>query len=821
MIKKVAFDIDGVLTDPGQDIENAFLQFYRMKKGCDYKGNIDTSRYELIKEFPAAEKFLIEEFLRVFWPKEVQIVSARKYAKELFFELRKRGCEIHIITARGNLETSKANDKLEEQTRVWLEQNGLVPDVMHYAREDKAQVIRAEGIELMVEDTPDMAVQCAYACPVFLIDHPYNRLTHGRNIWRINGFEPAAFIDLIKYANEHKIEWEDRMFYQLPEKDTTDLAIGEDYEEAAELEKTTQILLSTFINGAFSGICTAYNFDKEMVKSVETYLKWGDEGFVPISEMKVVRKTIVTKKGETVEEIDVEDGTKYNPTLLNKRKLLKGKVVASFSVKGKTVLEYTLIRGKGKTKVLLKMDSKRKKYADYYKVMIGMKHGVKIDSSDKWLTRTYKKIAKGSVTDKEREMLHEESFQEAVNEMPITFEVLNAVEGIVRFNGKSKSNIIFFIPFKNPNTGHKVINQFRLNNLDFCHINLNLLDKDQPDTPDTKEGNLIVRKCLERAVGRKELDLNDEESTEVYRVKVDAISRILKYIQKKKNKLFVVEGVQLLLLPRNINEKYSSSCIYLEGVTQKDIVRIQHSKYKDGYNPWIVLEDLTDVPTQVRKWRIIAGTAEKELPGYHNRQTTTADGVDIIRFLKGERPYKPDLIKAILSENTFLIGDPHISKHDRKKTQMIQNSVNKRVGKDDHLVILGDLDGKRGSGNYEETKRFLSGIHCKNLYLILGNNDPYKIRDYVRLGFKSVVIEAEYEPSPVNRVLLTHCPVPVELRQINIHGHIHGSRCYWNVDWHNHYDVWDEQFVPITIGEVLQILERGLYTARSENHNIY
>ena len=820
MIKKIAFDIDGVLTDPGNDVENAFLAFYKSKKGCEYKWNINLSAYSIAEKFPAAEGTLIQEFIKIFWRKECEVVKPRAMAKELFFELRKRGCEIHILTARGDSESTDNNETVVDQTNIWLEKHGLTPDVIHFGRNDKGQVVRGEGIELMVEDTPEMAVQCAYAAPVFLMDHPYNRLTHGRNIWRINNFEPHGFIDLINYAMEHKIEWEDRMFYHIPSKDNTDVEIGRDYTEAATVEKTTQIILSTFINGAFSGVCTAYNFDKEMIKTVETYLKGEDDNFCPISEMEVVRKTIVTKKDETVEEKDVESGKKYNPTLLNKRKMLKGKVVASFSLKGKTVLEYTLIKGVGKTKVLMKIDPSLKKYADYYKVMIGMKHGVKIDNSDKWLTKIYKKIAKASVTDDERRILHGESFEEAANEMPITFEVLNAVEGIVRFNGKSKSNIIFFIPFKNPNTGHKVINQFKLNKLDFCHINLNLLDRDQPDMEDTKEGNVIVRTCLRKAIGNKEIDLNDEESTETYRVKLDAISRILKYIEKKK-KLFVVEGVQLFLLPRNVNGKYSSSCIYLEGLTQKDIVLIQHSKYKDGYNPWIVLEDLTDVPTQVRKWRIIAGTAEKELPGYHNRQTTDADGVDIIRLLKGERPYKPELLKSVLNEKTFLIADPHISKVDRKKTQMIQNSINRRVSKDDSLVILGDLDGKKGSGSYSETKRFLSGIHCKNIYLVLGNNDPYKIRDYVRLGFKSVVVETEWDKSPVDKVILTHCPIPVGLRQVNIHGHIHGSRCYWNVDWHNHYDVWDEQFVPITIGECLEILERGLYTARSENHNIY
>ena len=40
-------------------------------------------------------------------------------------------------------------------------------------------------------------------------------------------------------------------------------------------------------------------------------------------------------------------------------------------------------------------------------------------------------------------------------------------------------------------------------------------------------------------------------------------------------------------------------------------------------------------------------------------------------------------------------------------------------------------------------------------------------------------------------------------------------------DWKNHYDVWDEDFVPIKIRDCLDALDKGLYIARSENHNIH
>ena len=78
--------------------------------------------------------------------------------------------------------------------------------------------------------------------------------------------------------------------------------------------------------------------------------------------------------------------------------------------------------------------------------------------------------------------------------------------------------------------------------------------------------------------------------------------------------------------------------------------------------------------------------------------------------------------------------------------------------------------------------------------------------------------KAVYQPSPATKVILTHCPYPVNMDEVNIHGHIHGSHIYWNVDWRNHYDVWDEGFNPITIRECLDILERNEYKAKTEIH---
>ena len=50
---------------------------------------------------------------------------------------------------------------------------------------------------------------------------------------------------------------------------------------------------------------------------------------------------------------------------------------------------------------------------------------------------------------------------------------------------------------------------------------------------------------------------------------------------------------------------------------------------------------------------------------------------------------------------------------------------------------------------------------------------------------------------------------------------MHGSKAYWNVDWENHFDVWDMNYYPISVGDCVEIIEKGLYRAKSEIHRNY
>lgn len=421
-------------------------------------------------------------------------------------------------------------------------------------------------------------------------------------------------------------------------------------------------------------------------------------------------------------------------------------------------------------------------------------------------------------SDRDRKPVIEESKKEDC--APLEFDI--SAEGTVCFNPPAlrEENIIFVVPFRRAREKDSFTDLLKKKFDGSVEvIRLQLLERDLETVILTEEDDLIS--SIIKQKNPKGVDLTDINSTAGYRVKCEIIQTLLKYAASHPKKKFIFDGELIMMLSRDLLEPYANHPIFIPGATEKDHKTIIRSKYKKGYNPWIVMEDLTEVATQIRKWKIIAGTAKKQLPSFINRQTTDSDGVDIVRLLPEESPHSPDVLDAILSSRTYLLADLHLSTKDTEKTKRIVQAINRRVGTKDHLLFLGDFDGKKGTGSFQLVKSFLKSLHCKNIYLILGNNDPYTIEEYMKLGFLTVTDKAEWQESPQRKVILTHCPYPVEREEVNIHGHIHGSRTYWNMDWQNHYDIWDEDFNPITIQECLNILDRGEYTAKSENHNVY
>ncbi|HWI54034.1 MAG TPA: hypothetical protein VNT01_18000 [Symbiobacteriaceae bacterium] len=90
-------------------------------------------------------------------------------AAEAVSRLRREGHELVVITAR--------SPSVSRLTEAWLAYYGIAVDRLHFLEGGgKAATARAEGIDLLVEDTPKHALAVAEAgIPVLLFGAAYNR----------------------------------------------------------------------------------------------------------------------------------------------------------------------------------------------------------------------------------------------------------------------------------------------------------------------------------------------------------------------------------------------------------------------------------------------------------------------------------------------------------------------------------------------------------------------------------------------------------------------------------------------------------------------
>ena len=318
------------------------------------------------------------------------------------------------------------------------------------------------------------------------------------------------------------------------------------------------------------------------------------------------------------------------------------------------------------------------------------------------------------------------------------------------YRGEGNKNLTFVIPA-------------RQRNMDIENITLDILSKypsikvlrlsllsnpnNKSANANVSKGDNIVIAAFNKVWGRyfreqkeklknykSQIDfLNDSNSTTTYMFKVDVIKEILKYVKSHNKEKFIMDGMEIMMLARDEIKPYEKYPVIITSCTEKDFSIIKKKINKPDYNVFLLLEDLSDVSTQLRKWRIISGTASKDLPTFINRQYSDSDGVDRVHLLDGEKPYRPDILDSILSMDTYLISDIHISSKDPEKTKNIIRNVNAKVSPNEHLLILGDMDGKKGSSTWKLIRDTIHKFRTKNIYLILGNNDQYSIDEYVKI----------------------------------------------------------------------------------------
>lgn len=131
--------------------------------------------------------------------------------------------------------------------------------------------------------------------------------------------------------------------------------------------------------------------------------------------------------------------------------------------------------------------------------------------------------------------------------------------------------------------------------------------------------------------------------------------------------------------------------------------------------------------------------------------------------------------------------------------------LNKYIGKEDEFIILGDLESHHEFPKKSTIKKFVSNLLCDNIYLIIGNNDSFDIKDYIEFGFLAVDDKIKYK-----NITITHCPITVPEGELNIHGHIHGMgkklglSAYWFADGRRCFDVYNKLNIPIRLNTILK-----------------
>lgn len=126
----------------------------------------------------------------------------------------------------------------------------------------------------------------------------------------------------------------------------------------------------------------------------------------------------------------------------------------------------------------------------------------------------------------------------------------------------------------------------------------------------------------------------------------------------------------------------------------------------------------------------------------------------------------------------YLIGDLHFgsdgmfnraySKTFKTKEEYMETVVknyNLIVNNNHKVLFLGDL------GREKELRKYISQMNGYKI-LILGNHDKYSKRFYNKL-FDEVY---NYPLFMMNRIVVSHEPIPVEPGVLNIHGHTHAVK---------------------------------------------
>lgn len=191
---------------------------------------------------------------------------------------------------------------------------------------------------------------------------------------------------------------------------------------------------------------------------------------------------------------------------------------------------------------------------------------------------------------------------------------------------------------------------------------------------------------------------------------------------------------------------------------------------------------------------------------------------------KGNKSYLPlkkdSLMSKIEKINPWISADYHLLRDLTKgdvscaKTEEIIKMHNKYVKPNDVFLFLGDISESEvfDQFNIKYIKKLIE--MCKRLngikILIKGNNDIGSNSIYKKCGF----VEIYDDPIITDKHIFSHGPVTTYNKIINVHGHIHGNKTYWDIDPKDHIDVYYGLY-----GKPMKLSELDKYKTMAEYQN--
>lgn len=147
------------------------------------------------------------------------------------------------------------------------------------------------------------------------------------------------------------------------------------------------------------------------------------------------------------------------------------------------------------------------------------------------------------------------------------------------------------------------------------------------------------------------------------------------------------------------------------------------------------------------------------------------------------------MIDPWVSSDYHLLKELKYGNKDLRRTNDIIAMHNKFVKPNDVFLFLGDISESEFFD--QDKEKIMNELikYCNRLngikILLTGNNDTIDIDVYKQMGFKEIYTEAV----ATQNYIFSHHPVPTA-NKLNLHGHIHGTKEYWNMNAEKHIDVY-------------------------------